>query len=170
MKTVLSDRELFYDGTSRVKPDLVPDLFLHGVPPEKVAVTELNDDIVLFNQLNDVMLRLDGPASFEPSLEWRLPEPWATLDLDRHFAKLVSSAGDERYSQRVAKELQEVRKRGLDNLIRAICFVVHTFRETGQVWGVGRGSSCASLLLFLLGLHQVDPIKYDISLDEFFHD
>lgn len=169
MKTDLNDRELFYDGTSRVKPELVPELFLHGVPPEKVAVTEVNEDIELFNQLNDVVLKLEGPSNIPIDLRWNLPEPWAVLDLDAYFEPLLHGR-DDRYRLRVLAELKQVRARQLDNLVRAIIFVVQTFRESGQVWGVGRGSSCASLLLFLLGLHQVDPIKYQIPLEEFFHD
>lgn len=171
MKTVLNDRELFYDGTSRVKPDLVPELFLHGSTPEKIAVTEVNEDVTLFNQLSDVLIGTDGPTAFTPALSWNLPEEWAAIDLDAYFDGLLrSTRADERYRARVLAELKQVRERGLENLIRTIAYVVARFRAEGQVWGVGRGSSCASLLLFLLGLHQVDPIKYQIPLDEFFHD
>jgi DNA polymerase III alpha subunit len=169
VKTVLTDRELFYDGTSRVKPALVPELFLYGVPPEKVAVTELSEDVELFNQLSDVLLQVNEPADFNPDLSWNLPEHWANLDLDAYFEGRLARA-DDRYKARALAELKQVRERGLENLIRAIGYVVERFKETGQVWGVGRGSSCASLLLFLLGLHQVDPIKYNIPLEEFFHD
>jgi DNA polymerase III alpha subunit len=35
------------------------------------------------------------------------------------------------------------------------------------VWGVGRGSSCSSYLLYLLGLHEVDVVKYDVDISDF---
>ena len=58
----------------------------------------------------------------------------------------------------------------MTEFVKTVIFIVDTFKEAGIVWGVGRGSSCASYILFLLGLHLVDPIKFDISMDEFFHD
>jgi DNA polymerase III alpha subunit len=33
---------------------------------------------------------------------------------------------------------------------------------------VGRGSSVASYVLFLIGVHKIDPIKYELPIEEFF--
>jgi DNA polymerase III alpha subunit len=41
-------------------------------------------------------------------------------------------------------------------------------RDNNIVWGVGRGSSVASYVLYLLGIHKIDSIKYNLSPDEFF--
>ena len=71
---------------------------------------------------------------------------------------------------RVARELAEFERRGLFDLLRVIIYVMDRFSETNQVYGVGRGSSCASFILFLLGLHAVDPILFDVDLEEFMHD
>jgi DNA polymerase III alpha subunit len=173
VKTDLNDRELFYDGTSRVKPDLVPELFLHGTTPDKVRVTAPNEDVALFNQLSDETISVDRDIVFEPDLSWQLPAAWVELDLPGFFEALLRERGHPHgspYHARVDKELAEVRRRGLEPLIRTLAFVVYTFNQHRQVWGVGRGSSCASLLLFLIGLHKVDPVKYGIPLEEFFHD
>jgi DNA polymerase III alpha subunit len=40
-------------------------------------------------------------------------------------------------------------------------------REHGVVWGVGRGSSVASYVLFLIGIHKIDSLYYDLPIDEF---
>jgi DNA polymerase III alpha subunit len=45
--------------------------------------------------------------------------------------------------------------------------MVDTFREEKIVWGVGRGSSVASYVLYLLGVHKVDSLKYNLNVDEF---
>jgi len=45
---------------------------------------------------------------------------------------------------------------------------VNIFEENKVVWGTGRGSSCASYILYLIGIHQVDSVKYDLDLGEFF--
>ena len=44
--------------------------------------------------------------------------------------------------------------------------LIEEWRETGVVWGVGRGSACASFVLYLIGVHDVDPIKYNIPFSE----
>jgi len=173
VKTELKDRELFYDGTSRVKPELVPELLLRGVTPDKLRVFSLNDDVELFNQLSDDPITTGDNIAFTPDLTWQLPKAIQELDLRAFFAAALRERGLENsleYVRRVEQELEQVERRGLQQLIRALIFVVATFVERKQVWGVGRGSSCASLLLFLIGLHLVDPVKYKIPLEEFFHD
>jgi DNA polymerase III alpha subunit len=47
-------------------------------------------------------------------------------------------------------------------------YVVDTLRENNIVWGVGRGSSVASYVLHLIGVHKIDSIKYNIPIEEFF--
>jgi len=173
VKTDLSDRVLFYDGTSQVRSELVPELLLCGVPPSKLRVLYHSADAALFNQLSDEPLTVGGDIVFTPDLSWQLPKEWAELDLDNFFDQLLTDKAydyDSAYQKRVVQELEEVRRRGLEPLIRTLAYVVYVFNLNRQVWGVGRGSSCASLLLYLIGLHQVDPIKYGIPLEEFFHD
>jgi DNA polymerase III alpha subunit len=40
-------------------------------------------------------------------------------------------------------------------------------KERNIVWGVGRGSSVASYVLFLIGTHKVDSVKYELDFNEF---
>jgi DNA polymerase III alpha subunit len=40
-------------------------------------------------------------------------------------------------------------------------------RANNIVWGVGRGSSVASYVLFLIGIHKVDSLYYDLPIEEF---
>jgi DNA polymerase III alpha subunit len=46
-------------------------------------------------------------------------------------------------------------------------FLVKLMKENKIVWGVGRGSSVSSFLLYLVGLHQINPIKYNLGIEEF---
>ena len=54
------------------------------------------------------------------------------------------------------------------NVIIMLYNLVKRFEEDGVVWGVGRGSSVASYILFLIGIHNINPIKYNISPREFY--
>jgi hypothetical protein len=44
--------------------------------------------------------------------------------------------------------------------------LIKRFKEDNVVWGVGRGSACSSFVLFLLYVHDVNPLKYGISFSE----
>ena len=39
--------------------------------------------------------------------------------------------------------------------------------DKNVLWGVGRGSSVASYALFLIGVHKIDSVKYDLDWREF---
>jgi DNA polymerase III alpha subunit len=53
-------------------------------------------------------------------------------------------------------------------VLKTMKYIVDTLRKNNVVWGVGRGSSIASYALFLIGIHKIDSIKYDIPITEFF--
>ena len=70
-------------------------------------------------------------------------------------------------SQRVEMELAMYKERGLYPILQVLIYVVDTLRKHNLVWGVGRGSSVASYLLHLIGVHKVDSVKYNLDIKEF---
>ena len=52
-------------------------------------------------------------------------------------------------------------------LLKYLKYLVDTMRENKIVWGVGRGSSVASYVLYLIGVHKIDSIKYELDIKEF---
>jgi len=100
----------------------------------------------------------------DPHLRWNMPDHYQTLDLDRHFANLVT---EPEQIERVVLELDLFRENGLEPMLRFMIYMVDTMREKQILWGVGRGSSVSSYLLFLIGLHSVDAIKYNLDIREF---
>jgi len=46
-------------------------------------------------------------------------------------------------------------------------YLVDTLRKNNVIWGVGRGSSVASYVLFLLGVHKIDSLYYNLDIEEF---
>ena len=65
------------------------------------------------------------------------------------------------------EEYTEYEKRGLLNLLRFLVYLVDTMRENNIVWGVGRGSSVASYVLYLIGIHKINSIQYGLDWHEF---
>jgi len=99
--------------------------------------------------------------------EWFMPDDYKELDVVR-FLNNRQMTFEER--QRVQEELQAFTERGMINLLRYMCYLVDFMRENGIVWGVGRGSSVASYVLYLIGVHKIDSIKYNLDWREFLRD
>lgn len=172
--TKLRDRELRYDGVSIVKPEDTPKFLMSGLEPADLRVTAIDQDVERFNeQLPFEALQLATEEPLTLRYSWKLPQKYLELDVDTHMFELLNQASTpypkEQAVARVQLELREFKLRGLVDLLRTIIYVMDVFREKQVVWGVGRGSSCASYVLFLLGLHVVDPILYEVDLEEFMH-
>lgn len=183
LNTELSDRVLRFDGVSIVDPQQVASMLMAGVHPSQLRVTNLDEDVELFNHRVPPEERLQA-ARIEPiniDFSWRLPPAYLELDLEEHisgsFIKLLTTRLKDYTPKqvddaaaRIDTELAEIRRRGMTEFVKTIIYVLDTFRERNVVWGVGRGSSCASYVLFILGLHVVDCIRYNVPLTEFYHD
>jgi len=55
----------------------------------------------------------------------------------------------------------------MHNLLRYMIYLVDFMRENNIVWGVGRGSSVASYVLYLIGVHRINSIQYGLDWHEF---
>ncbi|NBP57757.1 hypothetical protein EBU71_14725 [bacterium] len=97
--------------------------------------------------------------------EWIMPEFYKTLDIEAWLYNQIPPWDDR--NQRLRDELFEFEVRNMMDLLRWLKYFVDLARERNIVWGVGRGSSVASYVLYLIGVHKVDPIKYDLDWWEF---
>lgn len=95
--------------------------------------------------------------------DWFMPDEYKVMDIEGF---LVYQCPKENY-QRLIEELEEFRSRDMIDLLRILKYVVDTLRTNNIVWGVGRGSSVASYALYLLGVHRIDSIKYNLDWREF---
>ena len=68
---------------------------------------------------------------------------------------------------RVYTELLEYEKRGMIIVLKFLLYLVEICETNDIVLGVGRGSSVASYCLYLLGIHHIDSIKYELDIKEF---
>jgi DNA polymerase III alpha subunit len=95
--------------------------------------------------------------------DWFIPDDYKNMDIEEF---LVHMCPEQNY-QRLIDELNEFKSRNMLNLLRWLKYLVDTMRKNNIVWGVGRGSSVASYVLFLLGVHKIDSIKYNLDWQEF---
>jgi len=94
---------------------------------------------------------------------WFMPEEYKSMDIEGF---LVDQCPEQNY-ERLVDELVLFRQHNMIPLLRYLKYLVDTMRENNIVWGVGRGSSVASYVLYLIGVHKIDSIKYDLDIREF---
>lgn len=173
MNTILKDRVLWFDGTQQIPSLLVESFILRGVNPEQIIVTESSPDIEQYNILSDIPISCTKDVNIPFDFSWNIPPQYQTMDLSAHVLTLFKKSQLPQtleYTNRINAEFIEIERFRLTNLFKTLVYVINTLRDNSQLWGIGRGSSCASLILYLLGVHCIDPIKYNIDLSEFFHD
>ena len=94
---------------------------------------------------------------------WFMPEEYKNMDREGF---LVDQCPKQNYD-RLIDELVLFRQHNMIDLLRYLKYLVDTMRSKNILWGVGRGSSVASYCLYLLGIHKVDSVKYDLNIKEF---
>lgn len=96
--------------------------------------------------------------------DWFMPDLYKQIDIAAHVLGLCDS---QEQLQRAGQELLMFQERGLFDLLRYLKYLVDIMRDNQVIWGVGRGSSVASYVLYLLGVHRVDSLYYDLDPAEF---
>lgn len=96
--------------------------------------------------------------------QWRMPAEYKDLDIAEYVLGLCNSEAE---LQRVGEELLLYQDRGLFDLLRYLKYLVDVMTENRVIWGVGRGSSVASYILYKLGVHRIDSMFYKLDIEEF---
>ena len=102
--------------------------------------------------------------------EWFMPDEYKDINVFEYVLGEAETPCPEHVQQRIWEELQEFNKRDMMYLLRYMIYLVDFMRENDIVWGVGRGSSVASYVLYLIGVHRIDSIKYNLDWREFLRD
>ena len=95
---------------------------------------------------------------------WFMPDEYRDLDIAQHVLDLCTK---QEQLQRVGEELLLYQEHDLFDLLRYMKYLVDVMRQNQVIWGVGRGSSVASYVLYLLGVHRIDSMYYDLDPGEF---
>jgi hypothetical protein len=95
---------------------------------------------------------------------WFMPNDYIEMDIAKW---VLDQCKNEAELQRAGDELLQFNDRDMFTLLKYLKYLVDTMRKNNIVWGVGRGSSVASFVLFLIGIHRINSLHYDLSIDEF---
>lgn len=142
------------------------------------ALFENQDEVLLYNKtVSDLKLDYDILKHYQdqPTLvnfdadnqaNWFMPDEYKNLDIV-NWVRSKIPPWDEK-CLRVEEELQEFQSRNMINLLKWLKYFVDTCQEHNIFYGVGRGSSVASYVLYIIGVHSIDSVKYDLDYKEFF--
>jgi DNA polymerase III alpha subunit len=123
------------------------------------------NDIVQYLQRVD-QERLDYPLTKlqVDKSNWFIPNEYKQFDIEEF---LVTQCPEQNYT-RLIEELALFKQNNMIPVLKTMKYVVDTLRANNIVWGVGRGSSVSSYVLYLIGIHKIDSVKYALPIDEFF--
>ena len=96
--------------------------------------------------------------------QWHMPESYKDLDIAVHVLSLCQSEAE---LQRCGQELLMYQERDLFDLLRYLKYLVDVMQSNHIIWGVGRGSSVSSYVLYKLGVHRIDSMYYNLDIAEF---
>jgi DNA polymerase III alpha subunit len=95
---------------------------------------------------------------------WHMPDKYKTLDIAKYILSLCTTQEE---LQRCGDELMLYQSMGLFDLLCYLKYLVDTMEASNIIWGVGRGSSVASFVLFKLRIHKVNSMFYKLNVTEF---
>ena len=155
--------------------DLVDMIYTGHADKCHVVLCEQSDDIDMFNKAMQEQgfdkLQKYIPLDVDQKTfdgvcqgEWFMPDEYKAIDVQ---SWLLNKCTTDKEIARVSNELIEFKKRNMNNLLRYMIYLVDFMRENNIVWGVGRGSSVASYVLYLIGVHRIDSIQYGLDWQEF---
>lgn len=167
----LNGRTVMDDGTVVFTTSGILDLLYRGNTDIAGIVVENSDEAEKFNHYADFfkyghLTIYDGVVNDlnTTSLNWMLPDQYKQLDVRSYVTGLCETPEE---IERVNTEMTLYEKFHLIDLLRCMKYIIDQFRENKMVWGVGRGSSVSSYVLFLLGVHKIDSIRYGLDINDF---
>lgn len=96
--------------------------------------------------------------------EWLMPDEYKLYDI---VDWLYCQCQTVEQKTRITEELTAYAERDMIMLLKWLKYFVDTCKANNVVWGVGRGSSVASYVLYLIGVHKINSLKYNLDWREF---
>jgi hypothetical protein len=142
-------------------------------PADVIFVEQRTPDILALETQSGIRVfePIDTPSPTIEQLDsawqeqWQMPDEYKILDIEAWLFE-QAPPWDPNHT-RLSDELAAFKARNMLDLLRWLKYFVDTCSKEDIVWGVGRGSSVASYVLYLIGVHSIDPIKYNLDWQEF---
>ena len=128
---------------------------------QAVQYIETYPEVIKYVGSNDIKMNVFDQ---EHQANWHMPEEYKQVDIAEYILGLCSTEAE---LQRCGRELLLYQEKNLFNLLRYLKYLVDVMTKNQVIWGVGRGSSVASYVLYKLGVHRIDSMFYNLEPEEF---
>ena len=143
--------------------ELVKGVLRHGP-----AVLDLCRSSADLSKYVDIVVseHLDYPIPTDSinSKNWFIPRSYQEMNIETF---LLENSPESNHP-RIIQEIDLYKKHNMILMLKAMKYIVDTLRTNNVIWGVGRGSSVASYVLHIIGVHKIDSVKYNLPIEEFF--
>jgi len=155
--------------------DLVDMIYSGNIDKVHVVLCDPSDDIDKFNSAMEAQgmnpLQKYIPLDVDQKTfdgvcqgEWFMPDEYKNMDI---YSWVEQRCNTHEEVARIDEEFIAYEEKGLLDLLRYMVYLVDFMRENNIVWGVGRGSSVASYVLYIIGVHRINSIQYGLDWREF---
>ena len=137
-------------------------LFFNDTAQYNGSLKELGIDLPIINTAPD----RESLEEFDNKNinNWHMPEKYYQVDV---LEWLLDKCQNDDEKTRVLMEYKLFEQKKFIKVLQFLMYFVDTLRANNLVWGVGRGSSVASFCLFLIGVHKINPLLYNLDITEF---
>ena len=145
--------------------ELIDAVMIHG--PDILSDCASTDTELqqYFERIESERLNYPRPLEYIDTDNWFIPKEYQDLDIENW---VLGQCKDVVAYRRAEQELALYRQNNMIPVLKTMKYIVDTLRKNHVVWGVGRGSSVASYVLHVIGVHKIDSIKYNLPIEEFF--
>lgn len=168
----LTNRNIFDDGTV-ICEDFAVIEALYADKNIDIITAEPSYDIELYNKSDQFLDTHFGEikTATEPQYlnvnwfeYWTTPEPYALMDIETY---IFDRCKTEKEVARVQEELVLFEERHMYPVLKHLVYLTDHWRTNNILWGVGRGSSVGSFVLYLIGINRINPLEFDLGIEEF---
>ena len=163
-------------GQAILESEHLRELLLQGKNISHLNVI-FDEDIELYKEFQQELLKeetvfLSAPDELltfddfhkQRADEWIFPEKYQKVDVHEW---LLDKCKTQEQIERVNLEYSMYEERDLIMLLRLFIYLIDYMRSKEHIWGVGRGSSVSSYVLFLIGVHRVDSLRYNLDIKDY---
>jgi DNA polymerase-3 subunit alpha len=153
------------NGSVQFEEDEALELLYQGIELKNISLVDdtFNTWVKFWNKTSDLSLEKDEKSLEQRRNEWLFVE-FPEFDIRQ---ELIERCKTQEEINRINMEMDLFEERDLIPILRLMFYIVDVFRTNKVVFGVGRGSSVSSFVLFKIGIHKIDSIKYGLDIKDF---
>lgn len=150
---------------------------IHEIMDSQIGIENVNIGLENTNKIADMIEVVDMPFQSPQLPIYPLPEGYLsnhdylvklTQDgwLKRRFDKLSKEEQNKR-QKRLEYELNTIQQMGFGGYFLIVWDFINWAKNNEVFVGPGRGSAGGSIVCYLIGISELDPIKYDLIFERF---